>query len=124
MTLVVDYSIGTTVGNLVTLDTLGLPAPHATFLEFTVAVERADALIAGLGRGLAVWSWGFITQSQYNALRTGYCTGKSASVVIRTLKDDGTFANFNAVIIWPKQAVPKNESIIGFVLNFLLIEEL
>lgn len=116
-----DYKIGTSVGNLVELGTLGLPEPRNTFEENSVVVAAANSRRYGHGWALSNWDWGFVTLAARNALRSGYCTGKSADVVVATKKGDGTFANFTAVIIWPDKELNNADRMLGFGVVLLLI---
>jgi hypothetical protein len=119
--MAMEYKIGTSVGTLVTLDTLGFLEPKNTYQENSVITAAANARRYGHGYGVCNWDWGFVSLAARNALRSGYCTGRSGDVVVRTRKDDGTYANFTAVIIWPEKELNNNDRILGFGVVFLLL---
>jgi hypothetical protein len=125
-----EFEIGTTeVGmtSLIPLVTLApgrVFIPFASFQEFNIEVEAADALVYGHGWGLAQWRWGFFPVSLANTLRSTYCTGKSAEAYIKTLANDGTYDGYHAVMIWPEQYLISNDFIIDFVIDFRLLEAL
>lgn len=66
---------------------------------------RQDGLIYISGYPTAAWVFSALTRKQYQYLQSNYTVGGtslSGYVTVRTRKEDGTFANFNAVLLLPK----------------------
>lgn len=112
-----EFKIGATVEGMVTLTSLGIPAPKYEYGKYSGEIVLGDGTARGVGLPLTAWHWGFLTPAQRDALRT-YCTGKSAIVYIRTIKDDGTYADYQAVMIWANQEERQAGRIIDFTLDF------
>lgn len=65
--------------------------------------QRPDGIVYTTGYPTVTWRFGGITRKQYIYLRDTYCNdGLSGKVTIRTLKEDHTYGNFNAVMIVPQ----------------------
>lgn len=99
----VDFSAQAfSVLSLTNVETLGVVAPKSTFKPWAGTVDLGNGLSRALGRPSAVWSWGFMSSANRNALRA-YCTGKSSRVYIRTRKNDSSdaYAVYSAVMLWP-----------------------
>jgi len=99
------------------VETLGLNAPRSTFKPWVSTIDLGNATARALGRPLAAWLWGFVTQAQRNTLRA-YCTGKSARVYICTRKNDTSdaYVTYDALMLWPDD----EEKATGRRLNFTL----
>ncbi len=91
--------IGTTLLNMVTLESLGITEPETSFNPFSAEIVLGDGTTRGMGWGEGDWHWNFLTASQKATLKT-YLTGQSSAIYICTRKNDGTFANFAAVAVW------------------------
>jgi hypothetical protein len=98
------YKIGTSLVGMVTLDSLGIPDPKGIYRPYTEAVNLGDGTVRGAGYPTAEWQWGFLTQTQREALRD-YCAGASASVYIETTTTENSdeYKDFLAVMIWPEE---------------------
>jgi hypothetical protein len=108
---------------------VGLPPPHPVRpTEWATTYEGMDGQQHGDGYPSQVWPWTYLSQAMYNVLRA-YCTGKSATVYIRTRKVDGSgdWANYKAIMVWPTSTSP-NMGVGGlayrnFELEFTFMEE-
>lgn len=112
-----EFEIGTAVDSTVTLASLGVPAPKYEYGLYAGEIVLGDGTSRGVGFPVTVWHWSFITAAQRTALRT-YCTGKSAVVFIRTIKDDNTYADFEAIMIWPTHEERSAGRVLDFSLEF------
>lgn len=64
---------------------------------------RPDGIDYTRGYPVVTWRFGGITRKQYLYLRSTYCSGGlSGKVTVRTLKEDNTYGNFNAVMHVPQ----------------------
>jgi hypothetical protein len=120
-----DVKIGTEAGGtggLVTLKSLGIPAPLLDFLEFSQEDEAADATVQGHGWPESEWHWGYLTKAQYDAL-AAFRTGKTSTVYTRDRKRANTYANFKAKMVWPERERWENNCIIDFTIRFIAMEE-
>lgn len=78
-----------------------VPDAFATFSPGTIRV-RGDGTIYITGYPSTTWLFPALSRKQYNYLRTTFCAGGlSGAVTIRTMIEDGTFDNFNAIITIP-----------------------
>lgn len=112
-----EFKISTTEEGLTLLQTLGVSTPRYDYSLFAGEIVLGDGSARGVGFPVAVWHWAFI-QSAERAILRGLCPGKSAQVFIRTLKDDNTWANFEAIMIWPNSEERQAGRVIGFTLEF------
>jgi hypothetical protein len=104
---ILSFEIGTTYANRVNVETLTtLPdmGPASEFYDYSESLPTGDGGRVTRGKPYAIWKWaGHMPTDLFNALRTTYCPGGSASVYIRTLKADyATYAYYTAKMIWPE----------------------
>jgi hypothetical protein len=117
-----EYEIGTTYENMTNVESLDTPLdpPRHTFRPYSQAISLGDGSVRGGGWSVATWRWGFMSQAQYNAFKSAYCSGKSASVYINTWIDaDADYTTFTAILIWPDEG--DLEFINGRVLDVELV---
>jgi len=120
-----DVKIGTQAGGtggLVTLKSLGIPAPLLDFLEFSQEDEAADGTVQGHGWSESEFHWGYLTAAQYTAL-AAYRTAKTTTLYIRTKKRGNTYANFLANMIWPERERWESNCVIDFTVRFIAMTE-
>jgi len=100
-----EYKIGTSRDGMVTLDILGVPAPHNEFVPFSLYLDLGNGGARGHGWASDEWLWGFVTQTQRDALKA-YIPDAGAHIFVRDLKDDGlTWRDFECEAIWPQREV-------------------
>ena len=123
-----EYGIGLAADALQNLeDDLSIPPPHpAPFREWSSAYTCGDGRVRGDGFPSADWHWDYLSAVHVAALRA-YCTGKSASVYIKTLKADRTtYGTYLVVMIWPTlpddAAFQMGRASTNFVLKFTHLE--
>lgn len=103
---VASFEIGTTYAGRVNVETLSTSkkcmAPASTLLAYAESVTMASGVSVGRGSPSVRWSWlGFLPADMFAALRV-ICPGASASVIIRTLKEDyTTYGYYSAIMTWP-----------------------
>lgn len=107
------YEIGATEIGMVTLESLGLKAPKNEYAIYANSITLGDGSERGVGSPMFVWNWGYLTSAQRATLRA-YCTGKSANVFIKTIKDDNSYVTYSAIMVWPNS----EERAAGRVLDF------
>ena len=113
-----EYKIGTTLGGMVTLASLGVPAPQQVFTPFSQYIRLGDGSSKGVGFPTCEWSFGFLSEADRDALKS-YCAGASATVYIRTLDQDLDWQNYEALLIWPENGEERrNGATIDIVLRF------
>ena len=112
-----EFEIGTSVSGLQYLEDLGVAIPRWEYRDWARAVELGDGTVRGHGSPAAVWRWRYLTLAQRAALKT-YCSGKSASVVIRTRNNSHSYANYNAVMVWPDAEEWDGSRVIDFEIIF------
>jgi len=118
------YQIGTTLVGLVTVTSLGLKNPKSTFKPYSELIPLGNGKMRGAGLPVATWNFGFLTQTQRDALRV-YCTGASANVFIETRKTDSSdvFDQFSAIMIWPEEEERDNFIRLDFTVEFRQLVE-
>ena len=112
-----EFQIGATAGGMVSLSSLGVPNPKYEYGLYAGEIVLGDGTARGVGFPVTVWHWSFLSAAQRTALRA-YCAGKSAVVFIRSIKDDNTFTDFEAVMIWPTHEERQSGRVIDFSLDF------
>jgi hypothetical protein len=116
-----DIKIGTQaggVGGMVTLKSLGIPAPLLDFLEFSQENEMADATIEGDGWSESEWHWGYLTLAQYIAL-AAFRVDKTTPVYTRDRKRGNQYADFASNMVWPTRERWENNCVIDFAVRFI-----
>lgn len=97
-----EYEIGTTLGGMTALETLATPVelPNPEYYPYSRIVTLGDGSARGLGMPKAIWTFPLMEVAQITMLRT-FCAGASATVFIRTKKNDGSYASFEGEMVWP-----------------------
>jgi hypothetical protein len=113
------YMIGSTLGGMVTLASLGVPDPKSTWQPYSELVPLDSGKERGVGFPVATWQFGYLTRAQRNALRT-FCTGASAAVYIQTRKadNDDAYDDYSAIMVWPLAEDRDAGRRISFVIRF------
>jgi hypothetical protein len=77
--------------------------PRSSFRPYTEAVQLANGKLRGLGRPIATWRWGFITQTVRDSLRAFCNNMKSNAVYVRTKTNENadSYQTFTGTIVWP-----------------------
>jgi hypothetical protein len=109
-------------GGMVTLKSLGIPAPLLDFLEFSQTDAAGDATIQGNGWSESEWHWGYLTKNQYDAL-ANFKIDKSTPVYTRDRKTGNTYANFLANMIWPERERWESNCVVDFTIRFIAMVE-
>lgn len=112
-----EFSIGATEAEMVTLQAIGLPAPYYEYAAATGSITLGDGSEQAVGAPATSWHWGFLTANQRSALKS-YCPGRSAEVFIRTKIDDETYADFQAILVWPNSENRQASRVVDFTIDF------
>lgn len=118
-----SFSIGTTLENMVTLDSLGIKNPEDDPRQDN-SILLGSRKVKDVGSLTNSWHWGFIHLSQRDILRN-YCTGKSAWVYISTYSnEDRLFHTYYCLMLWPEGERQKSGKVIDFTINFMFMQEM
>lgn len=114
-----SFEIGTTQAGMVNLESLATPVipPDWSYSDYSDEIQLPNGKVRGVGYPRATWRWGYIEKIERTQLKT-FCSGKSASVYIKTPVNDGTYKTFSAVIVWPAGEDPSCDIYQDFVLEF------
>jgi hypothetical protein len=107
--------IGTTLGGMVTLASLGISAPRYDPVTYAVTAKMASGLVVARGFRSSRWYWDRqLTRAEITAFRT-YCPNTSALVYISTPTNDaGTYDDFECIMFMN----PENEKGFTFDIPF------
>jgi len=110
-----DYLIGTTQLNMVDPETIlnargRIFAPKADTITYAGRVTLGNGHSRDTGYQKTAWRWGFLYVDQYDNFKQAYCPGASANVFIKTLKNDGTYGVFSAIMHWPEKESDRETS--------------
>ena len=119
MALANAYQIGTTLGALATLKSIGIPDPKSSYKPYADVIVLGNGANRGVGLPVAIWHWGYLTRAQRDLLRA-FCTGASATIFIETRTNDtvDVFDQFTATMIWPADEMKDAGRRIDFVIEF------
>lgn len=97
-----DYKIGTTVGNMLALSSLGIDDPDPIPVQYSDYVDLGNGKTKGVGWYRCEWRFAYIEINEVRALRA-YCPEPSTSsnVYIKTVKTTGGFGVYSAIMVWP-----------------------
>lgn len=103
MTTAQSYKLGatSTSGSFKLLSVLNIVQPESQFTDNASRVTLQSGIVRGLGYPIASWHFGYLSQVQWTAL-TAFCTQASANVFIATMKNDGTYVEYSAVMVLPE----------------------
>lgn len=106
MTTASSYKFGatSTTGSFKLLSVLSIPNPESQFKNYSDSVKLGNGTTRGIGYPTATWHFGYLTAAQWTAL-TAFCTQASANVFIATMKNDGTYVEYSAVMVMPETYV-------------------
>lgn len=97
-----NYEIGSTLGGMADMITAGIIYPQAEYNEGVDTVTLGSGQLRRLGLPFATWTFGYLTQAQYDALRA-FCTGASAAVFIATINNDNEFVRYAGIMQMPER---------------------
>ncbi len=116
-----SYEIGASYGGMVNVEELAtpLPAPKSAFRPYSKRIDLGDGTVRGLGWVTATWRFGVLKSSLRDQLRV-FCAGASASVYIKTRKNNTSDAYqvYTAVMIWPEEEEKRAGRRLDFVVEF------
>lgn len=114
-----EYKIGTTLEGMSLLPELTVPVvpPSTSYTPSVGSITLGDGTERAIGSPMASWHWGFLQSTQRDQLKE-FCPGKSADVYIRTLKSDGTYADYSCVMVWPQNETRQANRIIDITIEF------
>lgn len=97
------YAIGATLETLTTLDQLDPPVlePTSEYQDYAEEIPLGDTGTRGVGFPIARWAFALMTAVEQRAALRDFCPAKSAAVYITTRKNDGSYADFSAIMHWP-----------------------
>jgi hypothetical protein len=98
------FELGATLGGIATLASLSIPDPEADFQNYASTVRLANGKIRGLGAPVVTWHYGYLRESQYDAI-IAIITGASAEVYISTLTNGNTYATYSAIAVPPERYI-------------------
>jgi hypothetical protein len=105
-----DFEIGTTSSTTnVESFTTSLAPPKSTYTQYSRPIPLASGGVRGGGWTEATWMWEFMTHDQHDQLRT-FCSGKSATVYIRTRDHKGDMVYKTGIMIWPDGAPERSST--------------
>lgn len=98
-----DFEIGETLETMTNLEELVVPLvpPKSQFIPYARVVNLGDGGKRGVGFPIAIWEFSLIGLEERNQLKE-FCPGASADVYIRTKKNDDTYGDYSAKMIWPE----------------------
>lgn len=106
--------IGLTAGTRVTLASLSVSAPVASYKPAARVEQTGAKTFVRLGSASAKWSWPHLTQAEIDILRA-YCPDASAEIYISTPINSGrVLTDFASTVKWKEG----DESGTGFELEF------
>jgi len=95
------------------LEALGLPLPKAEAPDYAVYVENGEGDLVGQGWIVARWRFAELSLAQAAALEAfaGDC-------YFRTLKADGTYGAYSALLVLPARRAPKVDRWLDYAAEF------
>lgn len=123
MAALIEIKIGTTLGNMVTITSLGLADPHPTPVHYAERLDLGSGGVLDTGWQQCSWRWAILDPADVNIL-AAYCPGTTANVYIKTLKRGGGTAVYSAIMIWPQvEPAIEAECYEDFVIHFRELTE-
>jgi len=82
--------------------------PQDRFYEASAALDKLDGGQLDQGWPYVVWGFGVLSQAMLDNLRA-VCPGRSAAVYLTTRDDDGDFATYTGLMLWPLNLAEKRQ---------------
>jgi hypothetical protein len=105
-----EWEIGLSAEAMTNLSDLPIavyePEPGSGVSEWSRLYYRGDGRKVGDGFPTNAWRFTMLTQEMVNQLRQ-FCPDASAGVYIRTLKPDGTWVTYSALMDWDEKQMEK-----------------
>ena len=101
MTVPTTYAIGTTVGGIAVLETLGVIEPRSSYTPYGVTFRKGDGILQGQGSSTAIWHWDEIYAAHRAVLR-GLFSALSSACALRMPDNEGAWHVWEAVVDWPE----------------------
>jgi hypothetical protein len=124
-----DYQLGSTFAGMQNIESILTPvrpgqnyAPKHDPVDYSQIVSLGNGEKRGSGWLRTAWHWNYLPLSRYTTLKT-YCTGLSASVFIKTKKNDGTYQVYTATMLWPeKEPEPDANVVKDITIEFIKLQ--
>jgi len=107
------YRIGTTSGNMASLESLGVPIPKAAPVDYAGYITLGDGSSRGIGWLCCEWRWAHLTLTQLAVIQAYFPT-----VYIQTLTEDGTYDVFTGTMVLPPKKAPKVNFMLDYAVEF------
>lgn len=107
------YQLGLTEGGMASLESLGIPLPQATPVDYSVYLDLGDGSQRGSGWLTCEWRWATISLTEAALVR-----GYSGACFVQTLEQDGTYGRYSATMIQPGRLPPKVDQVLDFYVVF------
>lgn len=119
------YQVGTSLGGLVTLESLGIPDPKGFYMPGAEQRALVSGGVRNVGLPRVLWHWGFISQVTYDALRE-YFTEACDHLFIesRTTEHSDVFSHFEVLSAWPLEPEIEYYRRISFDIKFNVLGEI
>ncbi len=117
-----EFAVGTTVGGMVNVESLGCPAPRPGYEAFSSMLTLGDGSVRGVGYPRASWTFDFLSGAQRAALKA-FCPGASAKVYVRTMDAGRSYHTWEAVMVWNAQEENDSGICLDLRVDFRLISE-
>ena len=106
------YAIGATTAALVSLESIGLPIPKASPVDYETYVDAGDGTRSGQGWLSCEWRFAYLTLAELTVLQAyaGTCG-------VITLTEAGAYTAYSALLVLPQRKPPK----VDFVMDYAVI---
>jgi hypothetical protein len=98
---------------MVSLESLGIPLPKASAVDYAAYVTLGDGTTRGVGWLSCEWRWSQLTLTQLAALQA-----YEGAVYVETLREDGTYGNYTAIMVLPVKRSPKVDQAFDYAVEF------
>lgn len=118
-----SFQISTSTSGYTNIKTLCPIAkePDWSYAPYSREDVLGDGTVRGSGYPVAEWHFGYLTQTEHDALRA-YCSGKSANVYMVTKTNANTYGTFTATMVWPDNVRFENSKALDVTFKFLKLE--
>ena len=114
-----EFKIGSTLVGMAYLGSLTtpVPAPLVEQSNWDESIELESGGVRAGGSTPLNWRFGVLTQAQRDQLKS-FCPGASATVYIRTKRNDGTYASYQTTMYWPRDEKRDSGHYLDMVIKF------
>ena len=110
------YRIGAAAVSMVSLESIGVPLPKASPVDYAEYITLGDGSNRGVGWLCCEWRFAHLTLTQLATLQTYI-----GNIYVQTLTESGVYLNYTAFMVLPPRKPPKVDFVMDYAVEFRMM---